>query len=55
MVSRDRGQAFRDALAAIGITGVHFEQFEGAHGRIEYRYPMALAYLAERLSAPSVR
>jgi hypothetical protein len=47
------GQAFRDALGAIGITDVHFELFEGAHGRIEYRYPMALAYLAERLSAPS--
>ena len=49
------GQAFRDALGAIGVTDVHFELFEGAHGRIEYRYPMALAYLAERLSAPSVR
>ena len=47
------GQAFSDALGAIGITDVHFELFEGADGRIEYRYPMALAYLAERLSAPS--
>jgi S-formylglutathione hydrolase FrmB len=43
-------QAFRDALRAIGVAHVHFELFEGAHGRIEYRYPMALAYLAERLS-----
>jgi hypothetical protein len=43
-------QAFRDALAAIGVTDLHFELFEGAHGRIEYRYPLALAYLAERLS-----
>ena len=47
------GQAFRDALGSIGVTDVHFELFEGAHGRIEYRYPLALAYLAERLSAPS--
>jgi hypothetical protein len=46
------GQAFRDALGAIGITDVHFELFEGVHAHIEYRYPMALAYLAEQLSAP---
>jgi hypothetical protein len=43
-------QAFRDALGAIGVADLHFELSEGAHGRIEYRYPMALAYLAERLS-----
>jgi Putative esterase len=43
-------QAFRDALVGIGVTDVHFELFEGTHGRIEYRYPMALAYLAQRLS-----
>lgn len=43
-------QAFRDALAEIGVTDVHFELFEGTHSAIEYRYPLALAYLAERLS-----
>jgi Putative esterase len=43
-------EAFRDALAAIGVTDVHFELFEGRHGRIEYRYSLSLAYLAERLS-----
>jgi Putative esterase len=43
-------QAFRDALAGIGMTDTHFELFEGGHGRIDYRYPMALAYLAKRLS-----
>ena len=43
-------QAFRDALVDIGVTDVHFELFEGTHGRIEYRYPMSLAYLATRLS-----
>lgn len=42
--------AFRDALAEIGVTDVHFELFEGAHGHIDYRYPMSLEYLARRLS-----
>lgn len=46
------GQAFRDALRSVGVTDVQFELFEGAHGRIEYRYPLALGYLAERLSPP---
>ena len=44
--------AFRRALAGIGITDVHFELFDAGHGGIEYRYPLALRYLAERLSAP---
>ena len=44
------GQAFCDALAQEGVTGVHFELFDGTHGRIDYRYPLALAYLAERIS-----
>ncbi len=43
-------QAFRDALADIGVRDVHFELFDGTHAGIDYRYPMALAYLAERLS-----
>ncbi|HUY63464.1 MAG TPA: alpha/beta hydrolase-fold protein [Acidimicrobiales bacterium] len=43
-------QAFRDALADIGVTDVHFELFDGTHGRIDYRYPLAMAYLAERLT-----
>ena len=42
-------QAVRDALADAGVGDVHFELFDGGHGRIEYRYPMSLAYLAERL------
>jgi hypothetical protein len=42
--------AFRDELAAIGVTDVHFELFDAGHGAIEYRYPLSLAYLAERLS-----
>ncbi len=42
--------AFRDALARVGVTDVFFELFEGTHASIEYRYPLSLKYLAERLS-----
>lgn len=45
--------AFRDALAAIGVTDVHFETFNAGHMGIEYRYPIALRYLAERMAAPA--
>jgi S-formylglutathione hydrolase FrmB len=44
-------EAFRRALADVGVTDVFFELFDGKHGAIEYRYPQALRYLAERLSA----
>ena len=43
-------EAFRRALADIGVTDVHFELFDATHGAIEYRYPLALRDLAERLS-----
>jgi hypothetical protein len=43
-------EAFRQALAEQGVDDVHFELFDGRHGAIEYRYPLALRYLAERLS-----
>lgn len=43
-------EAFRRALAGIGMTDVRFELFDATHKAIEYRYPLALAYLAERLS-----
>jgi hypothetical protein len=43
-------EAFRAALAAIGVTDVRFELFDATHGNIGYRYPIALRYLAERLS-----
>ena len=43
-------EAFRRALADIGVTDVFFELFDARHGGIEYRYPLALKYLAERLS-----
>jgi S-formylglutathione hydrolase FrmB len=45
-------QAFRESLAQIGVTDVHFELFEGSHGRIDYRYPLSLGYLATRLAPP---
>ncbi len=43
--------AFRRALEAIGVTDVSFELFDATHMAIEYRYPLSLRYLAERLSA----
>ena len=43
-------EAFRRALAAIGVADVFFELFDATHSAIEYRYPIALKYLAERLS-----
>lgn len=43
-------EAFRGALAAIGVEDVFFELFDATHDAIEYRYPIALKYLAERLS-----
>ena len=42
-------EAFRRELAALGIEDVRFELFDAKHGGIEYRYPAALRYLAERL------
>ena len=33
------------------MTDVFFELFDATHGGIEYRYPIAVRYLAERLSA----
>jgi hypothetical protein len=43
-------EAFRRALEQIGVTDVSFELFDGTHMAIEYRYPLSLKYLAERLS-----
>jgi S-formylglutathione hydrolase FrmB len=41
--------AFRRVLADLGITDFYFELFDGTHMQIEYRYPLALRYLSERL------
>jgi hypothetical protein len=45
--------AFRRAVAAAGVPDdrVYFELFEAGHGAIEYRYPLALAWLSKRLVA----
>jgi S-formylglutathione hydrolase FrmB len=44
--------AFQAELAAIGVGGdrVRFELFDGTHGGIEWRYPEAIGWLAERLA-----
>jgi S-formylglutathione hydrolase FrmB len=44
-------EAFRRELDALGITGYFFELFDATHMGIEYRYPISLKYLAEKLSA----
>ena len=43
--------AFRNVLAEIGVPDdvIRFELFDGTHGGIEWRYPLSLAFLAERL------
>ena len=42
--------AFRQALFRAGIVDIFFELFDGTHSAIEYRYPLSLKYLAERLT-----
>src|ERR1700747_580003 len=44
-----RAEAFRRELEALGITDVFFELFDAGHMGIEYRCPLAIRYLAERL------
>ena len=44
--------AFRRVLGEIGVSDdvVHFELFDGTHGGITWRYPLALEWLVARLS-----
>jgi S-formylglutathione hydrolase FrmB len=44
--------AFNRAVVAAGVpaSSVHFELFDGRHGGIDYRYPLALAWLCERIA-----
>jgi len=44
--------AFRRSVEAAGVPAsrVSFELFDAAHGGIEYRYPLALAWLCNRLA-----
>ena len=44
-------EAVRRELAAAEVEDVAFELFDGRHGAIEYRYPLAIRFLAERLCA----
>jgi hypothetical protein len=45
-------QAFRAALAAAGVPDevVRFELFDATHMAIDYRYPLALAWLCHRIA-----
>jgi S-formylglutathione hydrolase FrmB len=43
-------QAFRRAVEDAAAKDVFFELFDAKHGGIEYRYPIGLKYLAERLA-----
>jgi S-formylglutathione hydrolase FrmB len=45
-------EAFRAALHDIGVGPdvVRFELFDGTHARIDYRYPLSLAWLCERIA-----
>ncbi|MFD9961199.1 alpha/beta hydrolase-fold protein [Amycolatopsis sp. NPDC058986] len=45
-------EAFRAEIAKIGLPDdrVHFELFDAGHAAIEYRYPLSLAWLADRLA-----
>ena len=44
--------AFRRAVAAAGVPDdrVHFELFDGGHGAVEYRYPLAFSWLCQKLA-----
>ena len=43
-------EAFRQELVKAGVTDYFFELFDATHSAIEYRYPLSLKYLAERLT-----
>jgi hypothetical protein len=43
-------EAMRAALADVGVTDVGGELFPAGHGGIDYRYPLGLRYLLDRLS-----
>lgn len=44
--------AFRGEITRAGLPEerIHFETFDAAHGGIDYRYPQALAWLAQRMA-----
>ncbi|WP_329475507.1 alpha/beta hydrolase-fold protein [Kribbella sp. NBC_01484] len=46
-------EAFRRTLTEVGVRdeNVHFELFDGGHRAVEYRQPLAIAWLAHRLAS----
>jgi Putative esterase len=46
-------EAFRREIEAAGASEVYFELFEATHMAIEYRYPLGVKYMAERLTPAS--
>jgi S-formylglutathione hydrolase FrmB len=42
-------EAFHREVEAAGVPEVRFELFDGKHGGIDWRYPLALGWLSERL------
>jgi hypothetical protein len=48
-------EAFRDGVLRSGLPEerIHFELFDGGHGGMDYRYPLALEWLAGRLARES--
>jgi hypothetical protein len=44
--------AFRAALADAGVPDdiIRFELFDGTHSGIDYRYPLSLAWLCQRIA-----
>jgi len=49
----ERPQAFERAIKGAGLPEewMHFELFDAGHGGIGYRYPLALAWLAQRIAS----
>jgi S-formylglutathione hydrolase FrmB len=45
-------EAFRSALREVGVSEdvIKFELFDGTHSAIDYRYPMALTWLCQRMA-----
>ena len=45
-------EAFRATLHEIGVPDdvIHFELFDGSHMGVDYRYPLSLAWLCQRIA-----
>jgi hypothetical protein len=45
-------EAFRQALREVGVAEdvIRFELFDASHAAIEYRYPLSLAWLCQRIA-----